>query len=113
MLESHGGSELGNDKPVTDLVSDLKTMPGAGSRGLLPRGLGISMRFKQGCAENWEPGVAGNGKSGIVCVGGVCSFLCVLKMWYIVLLCPKDTILFVCLLFRATPEAYGSFQARG
>ena len=62
MLQSCGGSVPSNYKLVTDLVSDPSTRHRADSQGLLPRGLGISMRIKQESAERLEPGAAGNGK---------------------------------------------------
>ena len=62
MLQSCGSSVPSNYKLVTDLVSDPSTRHRADSQGLLPRGLGISMRIKQESAERLEPGVAGTGK---------------------------------------------------
>lgn len=70
-----GASVPSNYKLVTDLVSDLSTRHRADSQGLLPGDLGISMRIKQESAERLEPGVAGNGKLGNLCVC-VCSFSC-------------------------------------
>ena len=74
MLESCGSSVPGNCKLMTDLVLDLNTRPRVDSQGLPPRGVGISMRIKQESAESGEPVVAGNGKSGILCV---CVCVCV------------------------------------
>ena len=76
---------------MTDLVSDLSTRHRADSQGLLPGDLGISMRIKQESAERLEPGVAGNGKLGNLCVC-VCVHSRVSKMQQFVLLCLKDPI---------------------